>query len=380
MKKTVLVIVVLIVLMLCCSPACAFADVINDLEQEVSNGIDKIDFSKVDEIGFDFIGSVADKVKKIISGEYDDAQTFLQLLVSLMSDGLKSLLPELSAIFVVMVIMGLIRKTSGGLISQGTDDVVSFVGLAVVLMSVLSLIVRSYRQVYELLFKVGTIAEVSMPILLTLILANGGNTISSVCQPSMIMFSTVVIKVVQNIIMPLSIFALIFAIVSNFSSNVKVGKMSSFLTSSSTWILGIVFMIYSAFTSVQGISAMAIDGVSFRAAKFATKSYIPILGGYLADGFDMVVASTSLIKNAFGAVTLLILLLTVAQPLISILCVNLGLQGVAAICEPIVDEKYVRVLGGVSKTLTFLAVLICAVAFMLCILVLIAITCANGVL
>ena len=94
----------------------------------------------------------------------------------------------------------------------------------------------------------------------------------------------------------------------------------------------------------------------------------------------MVVASTSLIKNAFGAVTLLILLLTVAQSLISILCVNLGLQGVAAICEPIVDEKYVRVLGGVSKTLTFLAVLICAVAFMLCILVLIAITCANGVL
>ena len=202
---------------------------------------------------------------------------------------------------------------------------------------------------------------------------------SSVCQPSMVMFATGVIEIVRCAVLPLSIFALVFSVVSNISSNVKVSKASSFFNNTASWILGILFMLFSAFTTVQGISASTIDGISFRAAKFATKSYIPILGGYLADGFDIVVASTSLIKNAFGAVTLLILLFIVLKPLVTVLCVNLGLQAIVALSEPIVDERYTKILGGMSKSLTFLSVLVLAVSFMFAILILVAICSANGV-
>ncbi len=375
LKMTVLLALIFILIL----PNFAYADVIEDLENEVTDNINNIDFTQVDDVAFDFIGSVAGKVQSIINGEYDSAESFLQLLLALLTSGLKALLPELSVIFVVIVILGLIRKTSGGMISQSTDEVVSFVGVTVVIVSTLSLIVKAYKDVYQVLFQVSALADATMPIMLTLLIANGGNVASSVCQPSMVMFSGVIIKLTQRVILPLSVFALVFALVGNISSNVKVGKMSSFLNNISGWVLGVVFMLYSAFTSVQGISAMAIDGVSFRAAKFATKSYIPILGGYLSDGFDIVIASTSLIKNAFGVVSLLTLVFTVAQPLMSVLCINLGLQAIAAFCEPIIDDRYIKILNGISKTLTFLAVLILAVAFMFCILTLVAICCANGV-
>lgn len=377
MKLRLICVFVLIIILL--APTLAYADVISDLEDNVDEGLGNIDFSEVDEVADDFIGSVADKVKSIIAGEFDSADGFWNVVVSLFGESIKGLLPELIAIFAVLVIIGLIRKTNGGMISDSTDSVVSFVGVTVVLLSILSMIVDIYKQVYQMLLQVSTLAEVSMPILLTLLVANGGNMVSSVCQPSMVMFSTGIIEIIKNVVLPLSIFALIFAVVSNISSNVRVSKASSFLNNASSWVLGIVFMLFSAFTTVQGISASAIDGVSYRAAKFATKSYIPILGGYLADGFDIIAASTSLIKNAFGVVTLLILLFTVIKPLVTILCVNLGLQAVAALSEPIVDDKYVKMLGGVSKTLTFLAVLVIAVSFMFCILALIAICCANGV-
>ena len=378
MKWRVFLIAVLLVLLLI--PLCAHADVLTDLEQNVEEGLGDIDFSDVDDVASGFIGSVVDKIRSIINGEFDSAESFWQMFLQLFGQGAAELLPQLCAITVVLVILGLIRRTSGGLISESTDSVVSFVGVTVVLLSVLSLVVGLYRQVYDVLFQLATLSEAASPILLTLLIANGGNALSSVCQPSMVMFSTVVIAVIRNVVLPLSIFALVFAVVSNISSNVKVGKMSGFLTNTASWVLGIVFMLFSAFTSVQGIAAASIDGVSYRAAKFATKSYVPILGGYLAEGFDVVVASTSLIKNAFGAVTLLVLLLAIVKPLVSILCVNLGLQAVAAVCEPIVDDKYVKMLGGISKTLTFLSVLVLACAFMFCILVLIAISCANGVI
>lgn len=294
-------------------------------------------------------------------------------------DGIKTVLPKLVAMFAVIVILGLVRRSSGSMISESTNEVVNFVGVTVVLITTLGLVASSYKQVYQMLSEISVLAETSMPILLTLLIANGGNVASAVCQPSMVIFSTVVIKTIQTVVLPLSVFAVVFSIVGNISANIKVNKMSGFLSNTSNWLLGCLFMVYSAFTSVQGITAASIDGVSYRAAKFATKSYIPILGGYLADGFDVVVASTSLIKNAFGVVVLLVLVFVIAEPLLSIISVNLGIQCVAALCEPIADERYVKILNGMSKVLTFITVLVFAVAFMFCILMLIAINCANGV-
>lgn len=378
MKRKVLTIF-LILLLLTLTPQFAYADTLDDLNNEVKDNLGEIDFSDVEEIADEHLGGVADKVLKIINGEFDSADTFWMLLLALFGDGLKSVIPSLISIFAIIAILGLIRRSSGSMISESTNEVVNFVGVTVVLVAVLALIVTSYKQIYQLLAKISALTEASMPILLTLLIANGGNVASAVCQPSMIVFSTIVIKVIQTVILPLSVFAMVFAIVGNISSNVKVNKMSGFLSNTSNWILGSLFMVYSAFTSVQGISAASIDGVSYRAAKFATKSYIPILGGYLADGFDVVVASTSLIKNAFGVVVLLTLVFMIAGPLMSVISVNLGLQCVAALSEPIADERYIKILNGVSKTLTFMSVVVLAVAFMFSILLLIAINCANGV-
>ncbi len=376
MKRLLCIVILTILTVL---PVFASADVLDDLNDNVNEGLDNIDFSAVDDVASDFFESVAEKVRSIINGEFDNTESFWNVVVILFGEGIRELLPQLVSIFVVLVILGLIRKSNGGLISDSTDSVVSFVGVTVVMVSILSMIVDVYRQIYSMLSQVATLSEVSAPILLTLLVANGGTVSSSVCQPSMVMFSTTVIELIRAVVLPMSIFALVFSAVSNISSNVRVNKASTFFTDAASWLLGVLFMLFSAVTTVQGISAAAIDGVSIRAAKFATKSYIPILGGYLADGFDIVAASTSLIKNAFGVVTLLILLFAVVKPLVCTLCLNLGLQAVAALSEPVVDEKYVKLLSGMSRTLTFLSVLIIAVSFMFCLLTLIAICSTNGV-
>ena len=358
-------------------PQCAFADTMQDLEDEIEEGLGNIDFSAMESVSQPFFESFAEKVRQIINGEFDSAAGFFQVVSSMFGSNLASILPQLISIFCVLVIAGLARNTSHGFISEDTEKVISFVGLTVVIISVLSLVVEAYRQVAEMLNRVSALTDAAMPILLTLVIANGGSAVSSVCQPAMVVFSSVVINAVQKVIFPLSVFGLAFVVVSNISDNVRVSKTSQFLNSASSWMLGVLFMVFSAFTTVQGISASAIDGVSYRAAKFAAKNYIPILGGYISDGFDIIVASTSLIKNAFGAVSVLLVFLITLQPLVTLICVNLGLQAVAAVSEPIVEEKYVKMLTGISKCLNFLAALVIAVAFMFCILALVAICTAN---
>ncbi len=375
--KRLLMIALIALLVVLCLPQTAFADVLDELNDEIDEGLENIDFSEMEELGQPFYHSFVEKVKQIINGEFDSAQSFLDVLSVLFADNLRSIFPQLAAIFCVLIVCGLVRRTSGGFISEDTEKVISFVGITVVITSVLTLVADAYKQVATLLSQVALLTDAAMPILLTLVIANGGNAVSAVCQPAMVVFSSVVINVIKTVILPLSVFGMAFVVVSNLSDNVRVSKASGFLNSASSWILGVMFMVFSAFTTVQGISASSIDGVSVRAAKFAAKNYIPILGGYISDGFDIIVASTSLIKNAFGAVSMLMVFFMALKPLITLVCVNLGLQALAAVSEPIADEKYVKLLGGISKCLTFLSALVIAVAFMFCILALIAICSAN---
>ncbi len=376
MKRLAILILILVVMAF---PQIAYADLQQDLTEQVQTGLGNLDFSQVESIGGNYIGNIVEKITQIINGEFDSAQTFLDMIFALFSQNLAEILPKLISIFVILILVGLMRKTSGGFISPATDTVVSFVGRAVILVTLVSLFQDIFQQVSQILVDLSMLADTSMPILLTLIVANGSQNLSAVCQPSMVMFSSVIIGVVRNILLPLTLASTAFSFVSNLSQNVKMTKLSTFLNNASSWILGILFTVFSAFTSVQGITAASMDGVSYRMAKFTAKNYIPILGGYVSDGFDIVLASTSLIKNSFGVVLLTLVVLMVAKPFFTILTLNLGLQAVSALSEPVVEGSNVKIFSSVTKSLTFLSALLVAVAFMFAILIIVAISCANGV-
>lgn len=376
MKKLLIATILLCVV---CVPQFAYADMQQDLSNQVDEGLGNLDFSQVEKVTSGYIGDIVDKIRAIINGNFDNAESFLQMVFSLLSDNLSQLFPQLVSIFVVLVLVGLVRNTSGGFISQSTDNVVSFVGKTVVVLTLISLFVDAFSQVNEVIEEISLLAEVSLPILLTLVIANGSTNLSAICQPSMVMFSGMIINVVKNVLLPLTVSATAFAFVSNLSQNVKVTKTSKFLNNVASWILGIMFTIFSAFTSVQGIVGASMDGVSYRMAKFTAKNYIPILGGYVSEGFDIVIASTNLIKNSFGVVLLIVLALMVAKPLLTILALNVGLQSVSALSEPISSDNCSSMFNGMCKSLTFLCALLVAVAFMFAILVIVAITCANVV-
>ena len=118
------------------------------------------------------------------------------------------------------------------------------------------------------------------------------------------------------------------------------------------------------FLIVQGITAGSIDTVSVRTAKYAIRSYVPILGGYLSEGFNVIMASSMLIKNAIGASGLLLMFSIIIVPIVQIVLLQLCLKLTSAILEPLTDNRISNFISSVSKTLIMPIVLILGVAFM----------------
>ena len=200
--------------------------------------------------------------------------------------------------------------------------------------------------------------------MLTLISSIGSVVTASVYQPAVAFLSSIISQIFILILVPVFIFVLVFNVVGNLSSNVKLEKLSNFFTSLFKWIIGIVFTLFIAFLSIQGITAISADGISIKTAKFALKSYVPILGGYLSDGISLIMASSVLIKNAVGVSGLVLLLATIISPVTKVLIFSLSLKLVAGIIEPLSEKRISNFIYGVAKSLSMLVACIVGMGFM----------------
>ena len=129
-------------------------------------------------------------------------------------------------------------------------------------------------------------------------------------------------------------------------------------------LLGIAFIIFSGFMVVRGAIAPITDGISLRAAKYLTKTFIPIAGSMFADTLEVVVGGSLLIKNAIGIFGLLMILFLVITPLLKVWAMILVYKLIGTLLEPICDKRIVNALGTMESSLTLVAIALGTVAVM----------------
>ena len=65
------------------------------------------------------------------------------------------------------------------------------------------------------------------------------------------------------------------------------------------------------------------DGISFKAARYAIGNSVPVVGGFLSGGLDLLMAGGMLIKNSVGMCGILLLVIVIAVPLVQLVVYNL---------------------------------------------------------
>ncbi len=375
------------------SPSPAYAaqseeEIFEQLDESVKDQLEDLDMSALDDLlaqldedGQAIFGgnSFAEKVQSVLDGEFiQDGGGFIESFFKLLFSEILDMLPLLASIAVIAILCGLVSHMKAGFMSESTGQIVFFVCFAVVVVLALVCAVNLVNVAGDAINGMKKQMNAAFPILLTLMAGIGGAVSVKAYQPAVALLSGGVVEIVSAVVLPLFIFTLVFSVVGNLSKSVRLGKLTDFFKSVSTTVLAVTFTVFTAFLAVQGLTAGSFDGVSIRAAKFATKSYIPILGGYLADGLDLILAGSVLIKNSVGVAGLLLLLSTVLMPLLQILGVCFGFKIVAAVIEPVSDSRLTSFLTGIAKSMNMLIAALLAVAFMYFISVMLLIFTSNA--
>ena len=383
----------LFILLFCANQSIAYAasdaqeNIAEDLADSVDGAIDRLDSDLfqdfVDSLGGDQaaavgIGDLRETLKSITEGEPSDFfGSFMSALASALGGYFLGFMPGLVAVVIVCLLKSMLAGLSSGFKRASTGEVVHIVCYSAVIVILSAGAVSVIVTVTDTVNALAAFSDAVFPVLLTLLAAVGGSTGVALYQPFMAVLSGTIIKLVQTVIVPAFIATIVFSVVGNVSENVKLDKLAKLFKSGAGWLVGIVFGLFAAFLTAQGITGGVLDRLSFNAAKFAVSSYVPILGGYVSDGFDLLTASLVLVKNAVGLTGVVVLLAVVLFPLLQIAVYILSLRLTAALTEPMGDARTSSVLASLADSASLLVTALVGVGFMFFVVLMLVIGSFN---
>lgn len=398
MKKYLKILSIIVVLCVCiicsfCQDNYCYAEDASDIEEsiqeKVDENLDKLDMndlnSWLNSLGSGYSSLIGEDVKtaikEIINGEFKGGLgDVFKLVAQDINRRLGSFMPILVTIIAICILQSIVSSMSSEFLSQGVKEIIFFVCYSAVVVLIAAEIAKLVSEAKTTVSLMQGLMNIVFPILLTMVVALGGTVSSSIYQPLMVTLSTTVSNIITKFIFPCFIVATVLSLIGNISKSIKLGRLEKFLKSATGYIMGVIFSLFVTFLTFQGLTGGVADTVFIKGAKFALKSYIPVLGGYLSDGFDLMLASVVLIKNSVGLVAVLAILALVLMPIIKILILSLGLKLAAGLVEPFADSRFSGLLEDTSKNLSILLTCILGVAFMfLIIIMMIIFTCNLGV-
>lgn len=391
MKNKVLVVIFLVFLISFYSAGvCTYAEkseeeIYEELEESVADSLEDLDISEFEEyvksLEKGFINtSPKEFILRLIKGEVElsPKEVVEELFLSLTA-GVRNILPLMCSIILIAVLFSLIFGLTSNFIKRETVEIVYFVCFSAIITIVVTLLVKAINSVKDTMETLNGVMNALLPPLLTLMIALGSTSGVGLLSPSLAVVSNLVSNIITNVVLPFFVVSVVFCVVGNLSTNLKLERLQSAIRYIARTVLVLAFGGFSFYLGLIGISAGLSDGLRIKTARFLLSSYVPILGGYLSSGFDLVNAGLVLIKNGLGIVGIIVVSAVVLTPVIELAGLTLGLKLTAGIIEPIGDKRLSSMLGGLAESVRQLVGTVLGVGFIFIIILGMAILTLSSI-
>ncbi|MBO8128484.1 MAG: stage III sporulation protein AE [Peptococcaceae bacterium] len=190
-----------------------------------------------------------------------------------------------------------------------------------------------------------------LPVLLVLLCAVGGIASAGLFHPVILTVLNASGLIVKNIVFPLVFFSAILGMASHFASGFSISRLGDLLRNVGLGIMGVCSTAFLGLLTIQGVAGAVTEGVTFRTAKFATQTFLPIVGKLFSDSMEAVIGSSLLVKNAVGLAGLLIIFLMALFPLIKIMALVIIYKLASALVQPVGETNLSNCLNSLGNSM-----------------------------
>lgn len=353
------------------------------LEEQVEDLLASLDTAELEEYlqtlsqfdGKDVKEMLADLVTGDYALEYD---TMWESVLALVWEEGRAMLPAFAVILAVAVLCGILNSAKSGFLQSSMSDIIHFVSYISVGAVVLAVLTNILQAAFSTIADMQRQMQIVYPLLLTLMAASGGAVSAGVFRPAVAFLASGICELFSAVVLPTSVVVVALTFAGNLSPDVRCEKLGGLFKSVNKWLIGLTLGLFTLFLTVQGIASAQYDGLSLRAVKYLVSGSVPIVGGFLSGGVDLVLAGSALIKNALGSFSVLLLFASVLRPLLLFAAFQLFLRLCAAATEP-VGGKISSFLTSLANDCGFFIAGLLCVAF-LHFLTILLLVCSSGVI
>lgn len=210
----------------------------------------------------------------------------------------------------------------------------------------------------DVIYKAADFLYAVFPVLLGAFALTGGAVASAVVQPTILTIITLFLGFVERFFLPLVLIMAVLIICSNMSPRYSFKKLYGLIRSIFLCALGFLLTIFSGILGLEGFAAATADGLALKTVKMATGSFIPIVGGYIADAFDAILGAGVLIRSSIGIFGIVAVAVIIIEPALRLLLMSLLFKVTAALLQPLGEDGYVTALSDFSSVILMLFALV----------------------
>lgn len=333
-------------------------EITNEAKKSISEGLDLDDYvSSIDEYvkksGIDNI-DVKEITDELMKGSNLDYKKLVFKILSLFSNEITNSITSAITIFIIIIIMAVISSLELEEKSDVTKiaHIVCFLTLATITISNFIDVITSFKNTVSTL---SMLMQVISPFLMGVLLATGSISSTGIVQPMVLFIASAVGFIITYIVIPFLSISVAFNVISSISENLKLNRLSKLFTSSSLWIVGIVFTVFLGILSLESSFTSSVDALAVKTTQAAVSNFVPVVGKFFSDSFETVVGATKVISNVGGIIGIIAIVIVAIVPILKILCVLLVYIILSALIEPICDDanisKYISGFVNIYKTI-----------------------------
>ena len=237
-----------------------------------------------------------DLLNDAIKGDIDN-ETIGKKILSLLGSEVVSNLKAIGSILVIIVIHSVLKAIGEGLEDKGISKLIYYVQYILIVTIIMASFSNIVKMVQETTANLVGFMNILVPLLITLMMATGSITTSSVVEPIILFMINFIGNIIQNVLLPFIMILTSLAILSKLSEQIKIDKLSKSLKSGVVWFLGIILTIFVGVVSLEGTMSSTVDGITAKTTKAVVSTAIPVVGKILGDAVDTVLGRRNYSKK-----------------------------------------------------------------------------------
>jgi len=205
----------------------------------------------------------------------------------------------------------------------------------------------------------------TIPIVLSLCISSASSMSGTVFSTSVSFISALMETISDNLLIPLCIVYLSFALINNFSFYIGIEKINEYIKKFIKWTISIFLTLFSFTMILQNFLSASSDSILKRSIRSAVGSFIPVVGGTLSSSVDSIFTILSGTKTTIGVLGIIVIISIFLPALSTTFCYGLSLSISKFFAESLDEFNLSKNIGIISEVFYILTAICSACVVMM---------------